>query len=297
MSEAADTLIVYAFSGSDGWREDNLLFWLARGLVSNSRYHFVVIVNGHIDDAWRRLLDRVAASLANFEWHQRPDAGRDVCAWRSVLSGSTRLLRPLVSFVRFVLINASCRGPFLPSYFRRPWPEVFLSALNHAVALSGVTFHCDCQKPAQTKECRSGPDLHIQSYLLAFGARTLPTVLELQAQACEGSDSKGAWWFEKALTRTVLADGSNVAVTQGVWARVDFRDAALVRYVCAVEANPSGTDGDPMNQGQNAGMDMHPAEAVFFKTNSGVSASTLRRYTRNALINLPWAVSKDILCG
>ena len=214
---------LYAFSHADGWREDNLLFWLIRGLVPNSRYHFVLIVNGHVDDAWRRLLDRIAASLACFEWHQRPDAGRDVCAWHGVLSGSIRLLRPLASFLRFVLANASCRGPFIPAYYRRPWPEVFLSALNRDVALSGVTFHCDCQRSVPGS-CVSGPFQHIQSYLLAFHAHLLPLVLELQAQVCEGGERKSAWWFELELTRGVLATGGGLAVTQAVWAGVDFRD-------------------------------------------------------------------------
>ena len=187
----ADTLILFAFSHSDGWREENLLFWLARGLVPDSRYHFVLIVNGRIDAAWRRLLDRVSAGLACFEWHQRPDAGRDVCAWHSVLSGSVRLRRALASFARFVLTNASCRGPFLPGYYRRPWPEAFLSVLGARVALSGVTLHCDCLDPhPRSERCVCGPDLHIQSYLLAFGASLLPLVLGLQRQACVANSSR-----------------------------------------------------------------------------------------------------------
>ena len=293
-----DTLILYAFSHSDGWREENLLFWLIRGLVPNSRYHFVLIVNGHLHPSWRHLLDRVAASLACFEWYQRPNSGRDVCAWHSVLSGTIRLLRPLASFVRFVLTNASCRGPFLPAYYRRPWPEVFLSALNRAVALSGVTFHCDCEAPyTRYGECKSGPDVHIQSYLLAFGARLLPLVLGLQRQACEGGKGWDAWWFEKALTRRVLADGGSLAVTQAVWAGVDFRDAAAVRRICAAEAAPVGRDGNPLVAGQNAGLDIHPAEVVFFKTNSNVSAFALRSYTRSALVGLPWALPPEVFCG
>jgi hypothetical protein len=299
-TEPVDTLILYAFAHSDGWREDNLLFWLIRGLVPDSRYHFVLIVNGHIEDSWRRLLDRLAASLACFEWHQRTDSGRDVCAWHSVLSGSIRLLRPLASFVRFVLANASCRGPFLPAYYRRPWPEVFLSALNHDVGLSGVTFHCDCQNAIvngrREGACAIGLYAHVQSYLLAFGADLLPLVLDLQLQVCEGDGRKSAWWFELELTRRVLAGGKGLAVRQAVWAGVDFRDAAGVRRICATEAVPPGPDGNPVMAGQNAGVDLYPAEAVFFKTNTDAALSALRSYTRSAVMHLPWAAPFDSLC-
>ena len=298
----ADTLILFAFSHSDGWREENLLFWLARGLVPDSRYHFVLIVNGSIDAAWRRLLDRVSAGLTCFEWHQRPDAGRDVCAWHSVLSGSVRLRRALASFARFVLTNASCRGPFLPGYYLRPWPEAFLSVIGARVVLSGVTLHCDCLDPhPRSERCVRGPDLHIQSYLLAFGAGLLPLVLDLQRQACVGNvpgGSRSAWWFEKAVTRAVLAGGGGLAVKQAVWAGVDFRDAAAVSRVCAAEAVEPGADGDPIRTHlRERYPDLHPAEAVFFKTNRRVAADTLHSYTRSALENLPWSVPPGVLCA
>ena len=300
----ADTLILFAFSHSDGWREENLLFWLARGLVPDSRYHFVLIVNGRIDAAWRRLLDRVSAGLACFEWHQRPDAGRDVCAWHSVLSGSVRLRRALASFARFVLTNASCRGPFLPGYYRRPWPEAFLSVLGARVELSGVTLNCDCLDPhPRSERCVRWPDLHIQSYLFAFGASLLPLVLGLQRQACventvQVGGNLSAWWFEKAVTRAVLAGGGGLAVKQAVWAGVDFRDAAAVSRVCAAEAAEPGSDGNPLRAHRiRPDLDLHPAETVFFKTNEGGAPGALGGYTRSALENLPWSVPPGVLCA
>ena len=115
-----DTLVILAFSHSDGWREDNLFFWLAQGLVLSNRYHFVLIINGNIDQSWFYLIETIAASAASFEWHQRPDRGRDVCAWHDVLSSKIRLRHSIETFERFILMNASCRGPFLARQTARP---------------------------------------------------------------------------------------------------------------------------------------------------------------------------------
>ena len=161
-----DTLILYAFSQSEGFREDNLFFLLAVGLPSDGRYHVVVVVNGALDHSWALLLDRVEQrSGGAFEWFRRRDCGRDICAWLSVLDGAQPLRHPLHRFRRFLLLNGSARGPFVPPAFRGPWPELFFSMLGRDVGLAGVTVNCHCD----SNQCSQNVDgLHIQSYLLAF---------------------------------------------------------------------------------------------------------------------------------
>ena len=301
---AVDTLIIYAFSHSDGWREDNLFFWLAKGLLLRGRYHFVVIVSGAIDESWRLLLDRLSAAEPAFEWHQRPDYGRDVCAWHAVLRGWVLLRLRLAAFARFVLLNASCRGPFLPPYYPHPWPEAFLSLLTGSTVLAGASIFCACARPEPRPGhlCIATPQLHVQSYLIAFGRPAFPEVLALQAAICAqtggptGEGGLHAWSFEMELTRRVLANGDGVAVTQYLWAGVDLRDTAAAARICADSVTPGGT-GDPMHPGAYAGGDAHPLELVFFKTNRGVAEAELRRLTRAALAAAPWAVPRRALCG
>eukprot|EP00961_Rhodomonas_salina_P028381 383158-Rhodomonas_salina.1 len=83
------------------------------------------------------------------------DVGRDICAWRQVLMGELKHRVPITRHKRFILTNASIRGnvrsidwrvccaascadavgavsgPFLPSFFREPWPELYYSLLNN----------------------------------------------------------------------------------------------------------------------------------------------------------------------
>ena len=237
-----DTLVLYSFSHSDGWREDNLLFWIARGLIpSPSRYYFVIIVNGEVDPSWRAMLDRVALHLpGSFEWLARPDRGRDICAWHSVLSGELRIRPGLAGFRRYVLLNGSVRGPFMSASTAGPWPEVFLAPLDSGdVDLSGVTINCRCRAvsvdPSRLRAgdeastyaaCGSLGDLHVQSYLLAFGRPALATALRLQEEVCAGVRADDppnvqagkAIEFELRFTQTVLVDhGGSLAVTQHLW--------------------------------------------------------------------------------
>ena len=299
-----DTLILYAFSQSEGWREDNLFFWLAKGLVLRSRYHFVVVVSGEIDDSWARLLDRLAAAAPAFEWHRRPDRGRDACAWHAVLRGWIRLRRALAGFARYVILNASCRGPFLPAYYPHPWPEAFLSLLKGGVVLAGPSVFCACARPEPRPghPCIATPQLHVQSYLLAFARAALPEVLTLLRAICAptggpaGEGGLHAWSFEMELTRRVAAAGGGVAALQYVWAGVDLRDAAEAAQVCADSVRPGDT-GDPLHPAAYGGGDAHPLELVFFKTNRGVAEAALRRLTRDALATHPWAVPRHVLCG
>jgi hypothetical protein len=218
-----DTLILYAFSHSTGWREDNFFFLLALGLPPRGRYHLVVIVNGALDPAWAHILDRVARfSLGAFEWLRRPDCGRDICAWLSVLGGALPLRYPLAQFRRFILMNGSARGPFVPAGFRAPWPELFLSLLADGVGLAGATV--SCAFPGYSVD--DAETMHVQSYLLAFaGGPVLEAAAALMRAACAAAApglsahelAGRIEQFERRLTREVIGLGLNAAVTQHLW--------------------------------------------------------------------------------
>ena len=90
----------------------------------------MVVCNGGVDGAWGAKLDALAAWLPNFEWHVRGNQGRDAGAWSAVLNAELPLRFHLATIRRFILINASVRGPFLPEYFTRPWPEALFSLLH-----------------------------------------------------------------------------------------------------------------------------------------------------------------------
>jgi hypothetical protein len=140
------------------------------------------------------------------------------------------------------------------------------------------------------------PELHLQSYLLAFDSTLLPTVLRLQSDACTiGADSDGPWVFEKAISVSVLAAGWNLAATQYLWAGMDFRNTQRAFELCrdSVGAEPH----DALGRGRYAGVEVHPLEMVFLKSNRDIDVEVLHQITLMAHTHTPWAVPSRLFCG
>jgi len=179
----ADTLILCVSAPSahqSGMWEDNLDFFLAQGLIADPRYRFLLVMNDHgrLDSAWTRKLDAVAAWAPNFEWLSW-HGSRDTDAWRALFNNelASSLGFDLARISRFLLINSSVRGPFVPPYFRLPWPEAFLGLLSEDCVLAGMTANCMCALiESEPESCRfdcsytPGPSemIHIPTFLIAF---------------------------------------------------------------------------------------------------------------------------------
>ena len=163
---------------------------------------------------------------------------------------------------------------------------MYLSLLSSETKLAGVTVHC---------KHHAMEELHIQSYLLAFDRSTLDHILQQQTPVCPppGTNAtSSAWDFELTLTNSVLLAGGNVAVTQFVWAGADFRDRDSVRRMCE-----DSVYGDVLLPGAYSGVDVHPMELGFFKTNRGVTPEVLYLFTKMALVHTQGPVPRHVLCG
>ncbi len=65
-SAPAHTLVVLAYF-LDKLGRDNLQFFLAQGLVPESAYHYVVVINGNVSETWTARLHTIAELYPNFE--------------------------------------------------------------------------------------------------------------------------------------------------------------------------------------------------------------------------------------
>ena len=305
--DSPDTLLVYSFSQSDGWREDNMFFWLAQGLEFNSRYHFVVLVSGKLDDSWQQLLNRIAAYSISFEWHRMERDQSDSCAWRSALTGEITLRHRLRRFSRYILLGAACRGPFIPPYYDSSWPEAFFTLLDeNRINLVGSAASCTCEPPALQSEF-SRPCAQLDGCLFAFSAEMLPKVLlELVDTPCnlpdespaedgalDGSGAGGseALWrglrvLGRQLTGAAISKGGGAAAMEHRWTGVDLGDAEAVARVCSAAADEGAREPN------------HPLDVVFVDESGRYGTQdTLYQFTRMALGNVPWSVPIHVFCG
>lgn len=124
-SQARDRpLIVYAYAESENAR-DNLKFFLKRGL--HAAADFIFIFNGETDAS-----DLVPRNLENIKIVQRDNTCFDIGAFGEVLSKDALWQR----YKRFITMNASIRGPFLPFWSDQCWTDALLSKITDKVKAS-----------------------------------------------------------------------------------------------------------------------------------------------------------------
>ena len=316
-SQAADTLILYVSSPSEagiGMWEDNLDFFLAQGLVSNPRYQIVLVMNHRRELAYARRakLDALASWAGNFEWHSF-DGSRDTDAWRAVFNGQlmSTLGFDLARIRRFLLLNSSVRGPFVPPFFTMPWPEAFFSLLSEDKVLAGMTVNCMCAliKP-DSQPCRfdcsydPGPAqmIHVPTMLLAFEREPM---FDLVNETLFGGD---CYWVERQISQRALGQRKNLAVAAAFGADVDFRDGQQVQHVCTDELHSllwlPPRDRDSLHShfphwgSAHYGLAYHPIEQLFVKMNRLNPGSTLHLdiFTELSLRGSPWTAPIDLIC-
>ena len=112
---------------------DNLRYFLQHGLFEHPDYDFLFVFN---DPDLR--VPESAQYGANVTFMNRENIGHDFGGWSAGVLTDNRYQH----YARFLFLNASVIGPFVPSGYERPWPELFLSKLTGAVKLVGATINC-----------------------------------------------------------------------------------------------------------------------------------------------------------
>lgn len=131
-------LILYAYAESANARS-NLQFFLKKGL--HGRADFVFILNGEAPEA-AKLIPR---KLPNVRVVQRSNTCYDIGAFGEVLrsqirvgggGGEERGVQLWERYKKFITINASIRGPFLPTWSNECWSDAFLRKLTYETKVS-----------------------------------------------------------------------------------------------------------------------------------------------------------------
>lgn len=117
-------LVVYAYAESENARE-NLRFFLTRGLHAGA--DFIFIFNGETDAD-----QMVPVHLENISIVKRENTCYDIGAFGQVLSKDSLWMR----YKRFITLNASVRGPFLPIWSDECWTDAFFNKITDEVKVS-----------------------------------------------------------------------------------------------------------------------------------------------------------------
>ncbi|CAH1778986.1 unnamed protein product [Owenia fusiformis] len=250
-------LVVYAYSEIAYDRYDsksNLQFFI--DFAINGKHHsydvnYVIVVNGY--NCTVNIPEQNNTYVI-----ARPNSGFDACAWKVGLD-YMRNKKGDKWYKYFVLLNASVRGPFIPPYANdKHWTTYFTKFLDSYVKLVGTSICCSKIWP-----------VHIQSMFLVTSQTGLALIEDLLK--CGYRDKLAVTFnVEIKMSQAVLKKGFNIASLLKQWEDHDFRDKHRTDEMCS--KHNTKKNGDPYFEGAYYdGIDIHPFEVMFFKTNRGVN--------------------------
>ncbi|KAJ0161329.1 hypothetical protein CTA2_6395 [Colletotrichum tanaceti] len=255
-------LIVYAYHETENARQ-NLAFFVARGL--HDAADFVFIFNGKTNTT-STIPDR-----PNVKVVERPNTCFDMGALGEVLRADDLWKK----YKRFITMNASIRGPFLPMWSSSCWSDLYLNKVTNATKLVGMTLSCF-------------PRLHVQSMIFAtdhvgMGLLLDPTI----ATSASVDDLFGSKDSPVGLSgcyqdwnAAVHAEVGTTGLITNAGYRVDAMMTALHSERGSEEyckAHPESSD--MLWDKKYSGSNIHPYETIFIKANRDVDPALLKAMT------------------
>ncbi|KAM0748986.1 hypothetical protein T439DRAFT_327486 [Meredithblackwellia eburnea MCA 4105] len=255
-TNSTSTLILYAYHESEDARA-NFQFYLRHAL--HDQADFIFIFNGETEDV------ALVPQRPNIKIIQRNNTCYDLGAYGEVLLKNDKELRRRYS--KFILMNASVRGPFVPRWSDVCWSEAYSSKITQKVKMAGMTMNCLGGKaPWIPALADKGPWRHIQSMILATDTVGIDLLLTPEGLDACHNDYNGAISTEIGLTKLITNAGYDVdAMGLGFHSEPDFTKT------CELE--------DVWDEGNYFGENVNPFDTMFVKTKRGIQAHTLDRYT------------------
>lgn len=137
-------LVLYIYDETPSSRA-NVLYFMQHGL--HSQADFIFIINGKSD------LDKIIPiNIPNIRIIRKPNTCFDLGSAGEILKQNDyELVR---KYRRFIIMNSSVRGPFLPTWSDRCWSDIYLNEITDETKLVGMSYNCH-------------PSFHVQSMIFA----------------------------------------------------------------------------------------------------------------------------------
>ncbi|KAF6839779.1 hypothetical protein CPLU01_01651 [Colletotrichum plurivorum] len=252
-------LILYAFAESAPALE-NLEFFVKQGLHDEA--DFVFILNGEMNAS------SVIPDKKNIKIVKRPNTCFDLGAYGEVLRENNLYKK----YKRFITMNASIRGPFLPHWATSCWSDLYLGRITDKVKLVGMTGNC-------------WPRFHVQSMIWATDAVGIDMLLNPPPGSSEVDQFGGE---EDLVGLAGCYDGWNPAVHAEIGAtgiflkqgyKVDLMMSAFHKSENYIEECDPSQNGDVLWNGKYFGTNVHPFETLFIKANRDIDPTLIGHLT------------------
>jgi hypothetical protein len=294
-------LILYAYSPAS-WALPNLQFFLKHGIHASAT--FIFVINGALvagnnfnqsspvfeNSTEAGILDVLstlepyAEKYQNIKIWKRPNTCYDLGAYADMLkTNSSALVR---SHEKFILINASVRGPFVPFWSQECWSDAYLRPIEASKAVNATNL-----KPVKlvgmTINCVDVRPRHIQSMILAtdqvgmnilLGQRSEDTIISSNDTSSMTYTNTGIDACPQNMDEAVNIE---VSLTPLIQSHNYTVRAMMAEYWSKQDYEADCTNGD-INAAKGAyeGGDLGVFETLFIKTRWGVEADQTERLSR-----------------
>lgn len=267
-------LVVYHYYEKDDLYRDNFIFFLTRAWRSD--LVFIVLISG---DTSVEL-----PSKPNIRYIRTENSGHDFGSYATVIDDPA-----FDAHDRFLFVNCTVRGPFLPPYDRQCWTRPFLSLLQGDVHLCGSSINIlHDSRPFHQHYQAAHPDdpqpySHVQSSVHAMTRDCLDMLRHsgFYARLPSLTKDEAVVEAEIGMSQRVKAAGWNLSCVLPAYQGIDYR-------LAHGEINKATKTGHPQTAGAYFGFSLHPFEPVFVKTGwGGITPEVLEFHSLMAL-RLPW---------
>ncbi|KAK6520513.1 hypothetical protein TWF506_000765 [Arthrobotrys conoides] len=249
-------LVLYVYHETDNARE-NIRFFIEHGLHAEA--DFIFILNGPAT-----IKPSIPVHMPNIRIIERNNTCFDLGTHAQVLKRKNKLL--MKKYKRFILLNASVRGPFMPTWSRECWTDTLLAKVTDKNKLVGISYNC-----AEPR--------HVQSMVLATDKIGL-SLLFPKINHCFDT-LNNAVGGETSITGAITAKGYGVT-------------ALMTAFQSSKDYAKTCTHRDVYFDKSYYGITIHPYEVMFQKANRNNEPDVLNRFTEwtDGMKYNSWAVCR-----
>jgi lipopolysaccharide biosynthesis protein len=142
----------------------------------------------------------------------RDNIGYDFGGWSDALL-KNELYK---NYDKFIFVNSSVIGPFLPCNFKGKWTDIYLNGLQNNVKLFGSTINTN-EKPLT--------ESHLQSYIFSMDKTTLEYLIDCEIFSMTNyakTFQNAIWDKEVLMSRKIIENNWNIGSLLQYYDNVDF---------------------------------------------------------------------------
>lgn len=156
--------------------------------------------------------DKVANVPTNVKILYRSNTGYDFGGWSEAL-----LLNNLYqSYDKFIFVNSSVIGPFMPPSYTEKWTDIYINGLQGNIKLFGSTINTMCDPLNKS---------HVQSYIFSMDIITLKYLIDcgiFSITSYAKTFDDAVWNKEVLMSRKIIENGWNIGSLLTCYKNIDF---------------------------------------------------------------------------